>query len=86
MQKAKNGGPIDGHRERVGRWRGLYMRNDRSRVPDDRDYQQDAGCNRGYDHRKKIKYPSYDANELAKMVAAGFNTDREGNRRKQEWR
>ena len=35
-----------------------YMHNDRSRAPDDREYQQDAGRNCGYDHRKKRKYPS----------------------------
>ena len=63
-----------------------YMRSDRSRGPDDREYPQDSGRNRGYDHRKKRKYPNYDANELADMVAAGFHNDREGNRRKREWR
>ena len=65
-----------------------FMCNDQPRVPDDREYPQDTGCggNHGYDHRKKIKYPSYDANELTDMVAAGFNTGHVANRRKQEWR
>ena len=63
-----------------------YMRNDRPRGHDDRDYQQDSGQNRGYDPRKKRKFPNFDPNELAEMVAAGFHNDREGNRRKREWR
>ena len=57
------------------------MRSDRSRGLDDREYLLDSGRNRGYDNRKKRKYPNYDTNELIEMVVAGFHNDREGNRR-----
>ena len=63
-----------------------YMHSDRSRGPEDHEYLMDSGRNRGYDNRKKRKYPNYDTNELIEMVAVVFHNDREGNCRRREWR